>query len=571
MKRLSFLPPLLLVILVNILLSWVDFRIDLTQDKKHSISKETKQILTDLEDVVFIKIYLAGDFPTEFKHLQSELLNLLTSFKSIAGDNFDYEVIDPNNTNDESEKIDLFKQLVKDGLTPTDIEIRSTSSKSSQIIFPGALIYYKDRQQAVNFLKNSVTKQAGENINASIENLEYEFIAAIHHLAKNNIEKIAFLEGNGELTDKEVYDLTESVLQDNDKLNYHYAIERFNIKEFEIDSSKMEADISKQILDLSSFKALIIAKPTIAFNMLEKFIIDQYIMNGGKILWLIDGVNATMDSLQKANSFIALKNDLNLDDQLFKYGVRINPNLIEDLRSTQIPIVTGYSNNMPQQSYFPWPYYPLLFSEINHPISKGLDAIKCDFASSIDTIQNTIKKTILLTSSKQSRINPTPAKISLGILQNPPPIESFNKSQLPIAVLLEGEFESVFKNRILPKEQSIDFKDKSKPTQMIVVSDGDVARNSVSNNGDIYPLGYDRFINYTYPGNKKFVMNAIHYLCDDVGLTQLKSKEIKLRLLDKEKIASNMFLIQFINIVFPLLLLLIATLLFLNFKKRKYA
>ena len=571
MKSFSFLPPLLLVILVNILLSWVDFRIDLTEDKKHSISEETKQILTDLEDVVFIKIYLAGDFPTEFKHLQSELLNLLTSFKSIAGDNFDYEVIDPNNTNDESEKIDLFKQLVKDGLTPTDIEIRSTSSKSSQIIFPGALIYYKDRQQAVNFLKNSVTKQAGENINASIENLEYEFIAAIHHLAKNNIEKIAFLEGNGELTDKEVYDLTESVLQDNDKLSYHYAIERFNIKEFEIDSSKMEADISKQILDLSSFKALIIAKPTIAFNMLEKFIIDQYIMNGGKILWLIDGVNATMDSLQKANSFIALKNDLNLDDQLFKYGVRINPNLIEDLRSTQIPIVTGYSNNMPQQSYFPWPYYPLLFSEINHPISKGLDAIKCDFASSIDTIQNTIKKTILLTSSKQSRINPTPAKISLGILQNPPPIESFNKSQLPIAVLLEGEFESVFKNRILPKEQSIDFKDKSKPTQMIVVSDGDVARNSVSNNGDIYPLGYDRFINYTYPGNKKFVMNAIHYLCDDVGLTQLKSKEIKLRLLDKEKIASNMFLIQFINIVFPLLLLLIATLLFLNFKKRKYA
>ena len=571
MKRLSFLPPLLLVILVNILLSWVDFRIDLTQDKKHSISKETKQILTDLEDVVFIKIYLAGDFPTEFKHLQSELLNLLTSFKSIAGDNFDYEVIDPNNTKDESEKIDLFKQLVKDGLTPTDIEIRSTSSKSSQIIFPGALIYYKDRQQAVNFLKNSVTKQAGENINASIENLEYEFIAAIHHLAKNNIEKIAFLEGNGELTDKEVYDLTESVLQDNDKLSYHYTIERFNIKEFEIDSSKMEADISKQILDLSNFKALIIAKPTIAFNMLEKFIIDQYIMNGGKILWLIDGVNATMDSLQKANSFIALKNDLNLDDQLFKYGVRINPNLIEDLRSTQIPIVTGYSNNMPQQSYFPWPYYPLLFSEINHPISKGLDAIKCDFASSIDTIQNTIKKTILLTSSKQSRINPTPAKISLGILQNPPPIESFNKSQLPIAVLLEGEFESVFKNRILPKEQSIDFKDKSKPTQMIVVSDGDVARNSVSNNGDIYPLGYDRFINYTYPGNKKFVMNAIHYLCDDVGLTQLKSKEIKLRLLDKEKIASNMFLIQFINIVFPLLLLIIATLLFLNFKKRKYA
>jgi gliding-associated putative ABC transporter substrate-binding component GldG len=333
----------------------------------------------------------------------------------------------------------------------------------------------------------------------------------------------------------------------------------------------MEADISKQILDLSRYKTLIIAKPTIAFNILEKFIIDQYIMNGGKILWLIDGVNATMDSLQKANSFIALKNDVNLDDQLFKYGVRINANLIEDLRSTQIPIVTGYSNNIPQQSYLPWPYYPLLFSESNHPISKGLDAIKCDFVSSIDTIKNTIKKTILLTSSEQSRLNPTPAKISLSILQNPPPMESFNKSQLSIAVLLEGEFESVFKNRILPKQQSINFKNKSKTTQMIVVSDGDIARNSLSNNGDIYPLGYDRFIKYTYPGNKKFVMNAVHYLCGDIGLTKLKSNEMKLRLLDKEKIAANKFLIQFINIVFALLLLLISTLLFLHFKKRKYA
>ena len=571
MRKLLFFTPLLLVILVNILLSLVDYRIDLTEDKKNSISEDTKQILNELDDVIFIKVYLDGDFPAEFKYLQSELLNLLASFKSIASYNFDFEVINPNNTKDEEEKMGLFKQLVKNGLTPTDIEVRSTSSQSSQIIFPGALIYYKDRQQAVNFLKNSVAKKAGGNINASIENLEFEFISAIHRLTKTKIDKIAFLEGNGELTPEEVYDLTESVLQDNDKLSYYYNIERFNIKKFEIDSTTMHADISKQISNLSAYKALIIAKPTIAFNMLEKFMIDQYVMNGGKILWLIDGVNASMDSLQKDNSFIALKNDLNLDDQLFKYGVRINANLIEDLRSTQIPIITGYSNNIPLQSYFPWPHYPLLFSKENHSISKGLDAIKCDFVSSIDTIKNTIKKTILLTSSKQSRLNPTPAKISLGTLQNPPPMESFNKSQFPIAVLLEGEFESIFKDRILPRQQSIDFKDKSKTTQMIVVSDGDIARNSVSNDGDIYPLGYDRFIKYTYPGNKKFIMNAMHYLCDDIGLTKLKSKEIKLRLLDKEKITTNKYLIQFINIVFPLLLLLIFTLLFLHFKKKKYA
>ena len=261
-----------------------------------------------------------------------------------------------------------------------------------------------------------------------------------------------FLEGNGQLNKKEVYDITESVLKDNEKLSYYYNIEYFNIKDFKIDSINGDVDITQQIESLLKYKAIIIAKPTIPFNILEKFIIDQYIMNGGKILWLIDGVTADIDSLKANTSFIALKNDLNLDDQLFKYGVRINANLIEDVRSTQIPIITGYSNNMPQQTFYAWPYYPLLFSDINHPISKGLDAIKCDFVSSIDTIKNSSKKTILLTSSKQSRLNPTPAKISLGIIENPPPIYSFNKSKIPLAVLLEGKFESVFQNRILPKK-----------------------------------------------------------------------------------------------------------------------
>ena len=571
MKRVEFLLPLILVILVNLFFSVVNFSVDLTEDKKHSISKETKKIITNLDDIVFIKVYLDGQFPAEFKHLQSELLNLLTSLKSIGKDNIDFEIINPNISNDKKERTNLFKQLIKDGLKPTDIQIRSESSESSQIIFPGALIYYKNKKEAVNFLKNSIGKRPGENINYSIENLEFEFISAIYHLTKKEINKIAFLQGNGELNTNEVFDLTQSVLQDNDKLSYYYDVNHFNIKEFEIDSTSMEPNISKQISTLNNYKALIIAKPTIPFNILEKFMIDQYIMHGGKILWLIDGVNASMDSLKKSNSFISLKNDLNIDDQLFKYGVRINANLIEDLRSTQIPIVTGYSNNIPQQSYFAWPYFPLLFSERNHSISKGLDAIKCDFASSIDTIKNKIKKTILLTSSKQSRINPAPAKISLQILKNPPPIESFTKSQLPIAVLLEGEFESIFKNRILPRYESLNFKEKSKKTQMIIVSDGDIAKNKISKNGDIYPLGYDKFIKYTYPGNKKFIMNAIHYLCDDIGLTKLKAKEIKLRLLDKEKVKKNKLLIQLINFIFPLLLLFIHMMFFLHLKKKKYA
>ena len=570
-KYYSSLVFILLIILTNILVSFTDFSLDLTADGKHSISEETIKTLEKVDDIVFIKVYLEGVFPAEFKHLHSEVLNLLSSFKTIADDNLEFEFINPNESGNEREKVDLYKQLVKQGLAPTDIEIKKAGSSINQIIFPGAIIYYKDKEIAVNFLKNSVTKNAGENINASVENLEFEFISAIYHISKTKTHRIAFLEGNGELSASEVYDITESVMQDNDKLSYHYTIDRFNIKEFEIDSNTLQADISSQVKKLTSYKAIIIAKPTIAFNMLDKFIIDQYLMNGGKILWLIDGAKASMDSLQQNKSFIATNNDLKLSDQLFKYGIRINANLIEDLRSTEIPIVTGYSNNIPQQSYFPWPYYPLLFSENNHPISKGLDAIKCDFASSIDTIKNNINKTILLHSSKQSRISPTPAKVSLGILENPPPLTSFNKENLPIAVLLEGEFESVFKNRILPKNQKLNFVSQSKKTQMIVVSDGDLIRNSVSNNGDIYPLGYDRFIKYTYPGNKKFIMNSIHFLCDETGLTQLKSKEIKLRLLDKEKIKNNKTFIQLINILLPLLILLIFAFIFTKMKKKKYA
>lgn len=570
-KYYSSLVFIFLIILTNILVSFTDFSLDLTADGKHSISEETIKTLEKVNDIVFIKVYLEGVFPAEFKHLHSEVLNLLSSFKTIADDNLEFEFINPNESRNEKEKVDLYKQLVKQGLAPTDIEIKKAGSSINQIIFPGAIIYYKDKEIAVNFLKNSVTKNAGENINASVENLEFEFISAIYHISKTKTHRIAFLEGNGELTASEVYDITESVIQNNDKLSYHYTIDRFNIKEFEIDSNTLQADIASQVKKLTSYKAIIIAKPTIAFNMLDKFIIDQYLMNGGKILWLIDGAKASMDSLQQNMSFIATNNDLKLSDQLFKYGIRINANLIEDLRSTEIPIVTGYSNNIPQQSYFPWPYYPLLFSENNHPISKGLDAIKCDFASSIDTIKNNINKTILLHSSKQCRISPTPAKVSLGILENPPPLTSFNKENLPIAVLLEGEFESIFKNRILPKNQKLNFVSQSKKTQMIVVSDGDLIRNSASNNGDIYPLGYDKFIKYTYPGNKKFIMNSIHFLCDETGLTQLKSKEIKLRLLDKEKIKNNKTLIQLINILLPLLILLIFAFIFTKMKKKKYA
>ena len=566
-----FLLIFVLTLLVNITFSQFDFSLDLTEDKKYSISKESKQILNNLDDVIYIKVYLDGAFPYEFKYLQDELFTLLSSFKNIANKNFDFEFINPNKSNDLIEKENLFKQLVKDGLKPTDIEFKSSSVRTSQIIFPGAIVYYKGRSKAVNFLKSQISKKPSENINLSVENLEFEFISSIYRLHNERKDKIAFLEGNGELNEAQVYDLTESVYKDDNRLSYHYIIERFNLKEFHIDSLSGNADINQQIKNLSEYKVVIIAKPTIAFNMLDKYIIDQYVMNGGKIIWFIDGVNANMDSLQSNNSFIATRHNLNIDDLLFKYGLRVNSDLIEDIRSTQIPIISGYSNNVPQQTFFPWPYFPLISSKSSHPVTKGLDALKCNFASSIDTIQNSIKKTILLTSSKHSRILPTPAKVSLGILESPPPINTYNKSYLPISVLLEGSFESVFKNRIIPLNQSLKFKKYSDTTKMIVVSDGDVLKNRVTKSGDVYPLGYDPFIKYTYPGNKKFLLNSIHYLCDDQILARLKPKSLKLRLLDVQKVNEYRSLIQILNIFLPIIFLTVFSVLFLLIKRKKYA
>lgn len=575
MKANKYISAVLLIIFVlftNILSSFISWNIDLTADKKYSFAKESTAIIHGLEDNLFIKVYLEGNFPAEFKKLQKATENLLKRFKVIASKNIDFEFINPNNVANDDEKLALFKQLVKLKLTPTDLEINKNGKQVNQIIFPGAIIYYKNKQVTVNFLKQKAGESPGSNINTSIETLEYEFVSAIEHLTKNRLDKIAFLTGNGELDENQVYDITNSVLDDNFNLSYFYKVDRFNIKEFTIDSTTMQANLSRQSALLNSYKAIVISKPTIPFNNLDKLLIDQYVMQGGKVLWIVDGVNANMDSLQnKSGAFIATKNALNIDDQLLKYGVRINANLIEDLRATKIPIITGYSNNKPQQSYFSWPYSPLLVSDSKHTIAKGLDGIKCDFASSIDTINNNIRKTILLHSSKQSRLNPAPAKISLGILENPPSIESYNKEYLPIAVLLEGEFESVFKDKLVQKNNKIQFIEKSVNTKMIVVSDGDMIANNISSSGTIFPLAYDPNIKYTYPGNKHFLINAIQYLCGDDGLSHLKVKELSLRMLDKEKIQKNKFIIQLINIALPILLLLLFALFFLKNKKRKYA
>ena len=546
----------LVIVLINIISIFYSYDLDLTQDKRYTLSKSSKNILNKIDDILTIKVYLDGDLPTGFQMLNSSINNFLTNCRK-NNSFIEFEFINPNDNN-ESKKKEIYNQLQSQGLFPTDLTIKKTNETSRKIIFPGAIMYYKDKREAINLLENNFSISSQNNINNSIENIEFHFISAINKIIENKKDNIAFLTGNGELNSNQTFDITSSVNNDNNNLNYYYNVEEFNIKEFEYDSIKNEPNIYLQLKNLNRYKLLIIAKPTIPFNKLDKFLIDQYIMNGGKVLFLIDGAIASLDSLNnKDGYFIATKNNLNLDDQLFKYGIRINSNLVQDLRSTEIPVVTGYSNNRPLQELFKWPYYPLVSSGNTHPISKNIDGIKCNFISSIDTLKNNISKTILLESSKNSRFVQTPSKISLGIIENPPPIESYNKGKLPLAVLLSGKFTSVFKNRIVPKTADIKFKKNSDSTSIIVIADGDLIANETNKNGNIYPLGYDKFINYTFEGNKKFIINAIQFLTDNNGLINLRSKNIKLRLLNNDLINNYRILIIILNIFLPLILFLI--------------
>ena len=559
----------IIIISVNVISNFFSFDIDLTEEKKYTLSDNSKKILSQVDDILTIKVYLEGELPTGFQMLSSSINDFLINCKN-ENSQIQFEFINPNDNN-ESKKQEIFTQLQSQGLFPTDLTIKKTSETSRKIIFPGAIMYFKEKRESVNLLENNFSLSPQENINNSIENVEFHLISTINKILNNRKDNIAFLKGNGELLSTQTFDITNSVNNDNNNLNYYYNVEEFDLKKFEFDSINNQPDISLQLKNLNRYKVIIIAKPTIPFNKLDKFLIDQYIMNGGKLLLLIDGVNASIDSINNQNGyFIAKKNDLNLDDQLFKYGVRINSDLVQDLRSTEIPIVTGYSNNRPIQELFKWPYFPLISSKSNHPITNNLDGIKSDFISSIDTLKNNIKKTILLESSNNSRLVQSPSKVSLGIIENPPPAESYNKENIPLAVLLTGKFTSVFKNRIVPKNNEINFKSSSDSTSIIIVSDGDLIANEVSSSGNAFPLGYDKFINYTFDGNKKFIINAIQYLNDQNGLIKLRSKNIKLRLLNNDIISNYRMLITIINLILPILIFLFLIFIINQKNKLKY-
>jgi len=547
-----------IIILINYIAGYIYFRIDLTTDKRYTISEPSKKVIKELNDIVYIEIYLDGDMPIAFQRMRKSLLELMDEFRVIAGDNIKYSFINPSKSSDQSKRNAIYQELYDRGLNPTNVKDRDREGGiAEKVLFPGAIVSFQGNEVPLNLLINNPGFSAEVNLNNSIQSLEYSFIDAIRKITATERKRIAFIEGQGELDEYQTGDITR-------ELSGYYDIDRVTIKEF--------------VTILDPYEAIIIAGPTDSYSEKSKFIIDQYLMRGGKILWFIDEVKVDVDSLSAGSTTFALYNDANIDDQLFKYGVRINPTIIQDMQCAIIPVNTAISGAQPKFAPAPWIYHPLLGASSNHPVTRNLNMIKSEFPSVIDTVgQNpNIKKEFILFSSQNSRLLNVPALISLEQIKDEIDPYSFNQPYQPVAVVLDGVFESVFKNRIITEYtagQPFEYLEKSLSTKMIVVSDADIIRNEVRTRADgifLSPLGYDRYSKQTY-GNKDLVMNMVHYLVDKDGIINLRSREITLRLLDKNKTLNQRLKWQLINTLLPLVLIIVFGLTWNYLRRRKYS
>lgn len=519
-------------------------RFDLTEDQRYTLSKTTKSLLAKVSKPLFITLYLEGDFPAEFKRLQVETLQYLEEL-SAENKNIIINVENPDNQRE---------TLIKKGMIPSQLTIEEDGKLSEAIIFPWAEINYENKSKVVNLLPEVALSSQEEQFQKAIENLEYVFSSVIQQLTQLQEKSVAVIAGNGELEDIYMYSFLTEVSK------------KYRLGKFTLDSvaSKPKETLSK----LQDFDLAIIAKPTEAFSEDEKFTLDQFITNGGKTLWMIDQVQADQDSLMATGKMLAYPRDLNLTDLLFSYGVRINSSLVKDLYASKISLVTGKVGNQPQYQNLDWFFHPLVGGNPNHPITKNVAPIRLQFANQIDALENDILKTPLLMSSPLTKKVGTPSFIELQSIAEEPTEEEYNGGNQLFGLLLEGNFKSAYKNRIKPFETEL-YKEYSDNNKMIVIADGDIAKNQLLK-GKPTDLNRDKWTN-EYFGNKTFLLNAIDYLIDDSNLIQLRNKNLKINLLDQQKAYRERNYWQFINIVMPLFILGVFGLLFTFLRKRKYS
>ncbi len=564
---LQLLLGLVTIIFINVLGYYFFVRVDLTEEKRYSLSVSTKKLLKEIDEVVFVRCYLDGDMPAEYKALKNETKEMLDQFRAY-NPNIEYEFVDPNGFENRTERDEFYRRLFERGLSPINIKTTKSNTQVQQYIFPYIDIVHKGRTYIAPLL-SSKKGVAGEGIIAgSIENLEYNIYSSIRSIVNAKKDKVVFLYGHGELPVENIYDFVSS-------LSEYYEVDSITINEklnSLTDRIYDTVDLSKVTIE-NKYKCMIVAKPTSIFSYKDLYIIDQYIMHGGKVLWLLDALNVSMDSLQAQSSTVAISNFTGVDDILFRYGAKVNTNLIMDLQCAKVPIVTGqYQDNMPQMSYYPWNFFPEIHPNSNHIVSDKISPVKMEFVSSIDTTASQAEKTVLLYSSNGTRIMNAPVNVSLNMLKQKQDAKLFNAGSKPVAMLLEGEFVSAFKNRLtatMEENTQIAFKDFSDTTAMIVVADGDICKNDFIN-GQLLPLGYDKYTRQMY-GNKEFLVNCVNYLCGDVDLIPLRSREVIMRKLDTAKIERERTFWQVINVVVPVVIILVVGLILTIFRKRKYS
>lgn len=541
---------IVVLILVNVIASQVYQRFDLTKDHRYTLSETSKSLISALDSPLIIDVFLEGEFPSEFRLLQTEVKQIIEEFQLETNQIF-INYINP--IEDETTRERNIDELTKSGLEPYINTDNSTGKVTQEIIFPWAFASYKDETVKIPLLKRSITQGLQEQINNSVQSLEYAFADGFSKLVKPKTKTIAVLKGNGALDDIYMADFLKTMQ------------EYYNIAPFTLDS--VATNPTGTLKKLQKYDLIIAAKPSIAFSENEKLVLDQYTMNGGKSLWLTEAVIMDKDSLYNdSGTGVSIMRDLKLNDFFFKYGIRVNPSLVKDLYSAPIMLAIG-EGSQAQLQPIQWQYSPLAASNPNHPITKNLNLVKFDFTSPIDTLKNSINKTILLQSSPKSKLEGTPITISLADVTETPDETTYNLGPQNLAVLLEGEFTSVYDKRILPFKLS-NFKTKSSPTKMVVISDGDVIKNDVIRNRP-QELGFDQLTGKAF-GNKEFLLNTINYLLDDTGLINIRAKEIKIAFLDLEKIKNSKGNWQLINIVLPLLILGAFGFVFNYFRKKKY-
>ena len=526
------------LVIINLLANYVVWRWDMTDDQRYSISAPTKALLQDLDAPLHITLLLDGEMNAGFLRLQKATLELVEELGVYAAKGYLLQ--------------DAPEQLATTGygnLEPTVVHERTHKGQTAQtIVYPYAIVQYHDRRQVVTLLKNQRGLSGEENLNHSIENLEFAFAEAIRSLVQTEVEKIAFLEGHGELDERDVYDLTQQLAQ-------YYQIDRGTL------------GTVSGVLD--DYKAVIIADPQMPFSEADKYILDQYIMQGGRVLWVVNGVRFSDDYLASEGYTPIIALDLNISDMLFRYGVRINHALVQDLQCLPVPVDVSHDPSQPNWQPIPWTYAPLLLTSQVSPITRNVAQVTATMASAIDIVggEDGIHKEVLLATSSASRLTSAPAKVDLSMGSDG---KGFNHAFVPVAVSLEGVFPSIYAHLLPPEEVTLatPLLRQSKPTRQIVVAAGSTIRNDWQQ-GQPLPLGYDRYTQMQF-GNRDFMVNAVLHLTDDEGWLQLRKKEFTLRLINDQRARQSRVIAQVISIVIPLTLLAIVGAIMLIIRRKKY-